>query len=88
LRIQALGIFLPFTLTYFTRQVLGGEAWGSLPCPTLPDWRENRLLGEKNERKKTEERHLDTISLSQGKHLRHSSWHTGLPGLKVMMTNE
>lgn len=32
--------------------------------------------------------HLDTISLREGKHLRHSSQHIGLQRSEVMMTNE
>ncbi len=42
----------------------------------------------KSQEKKEGERksHLDTISLSEGKHLRHSSRHTGLQRSKVIMT--
>lgn len=40
----------------------------------IPDWKKRS--------------HLDTISLTEGKHLRHSSQHTGLQRSEVMMTNE
>lgn len=38
--------------------------------------------------KKETKSHLDTISLTEGKHLRHSSWNAELQGSKVAMTNE
>lgn len=71
-------------------QAGGSPVTGITPGSALPshhsaaDSRERRKYKKERDR----ESHLDTISLSQGKHLRHSSRHTGLQGSKVIMTNE
>lgn len=50
-------------------------------------WWEDKRSSEKHPRLEKSS-HLDTISLTEGKHLRHSSQHTGLQRSEVMMTNE
>lgn len=70
-------------------QAGGSPVTGITPGSALPS---HHSAADSRERRKYKERdresHLDTISLSQGKHLRHSSRHAGLQGSKVIMTNE